>query len=122
VDYLQLISAPEKEGRYAEVSEISRRIKVAARDYNVGILALCQVSRDVDRRDTVQWNLSDMKESGSIEQDADLILAGFWHGRSDKGGAEDAYELHCLKRRNGPVRMEKMHFIFDAEKQIFKDG
>ena len=122
VDYLQLISAPEKEGRYAEVSEISRRIKVAARDYNVGILALCQVSRDVDRRDTVQWNLSDMKESGSIEQDADLILGGFWHGRSDKGGAEDAYELHCLKRRNGPVRMEKMDFTFDAEKQIFKDG
>ena len=122
VDYLQLI-AGSKEGRYEEVSEISRRIKAAARDYNVGILALCQVSRDVDRRDTVQFNLSDMKESGSIEQDADLILAGFWHGRSDKsdGGFED-YELHCIKRRNGPIRKSKMELRFLAEKQIFEDA
>tara|TARA_R100001594_G_scaffold83594_1_gene118184 strand:+ start:4896 stop:6611 length:1716 start_codon:yes stop_codon:yes gene_type:complete len=121
VDYLQLISG-EKEGRYEEVSEISRRIKAAARDYNVGILALCQVNREVDRRDTVQFNLSDMKESGSIEQDADLILAGYWHGRGNKGGGEDLYELHCLKRRNGPIRMSKMEFRFDAEKQKFEDG
>ena len=121
VDYLQFISG-EKEGRYEEVSEISRRIKAAARDYNVGILALCQVNREVDRRDTVQFNLSDMKESGSIEQDADLILAGYWHGRGNKGGEEDLYELHCLKRRNGPIRMSKMEFRFDAEKQEFKDG
>ena len=120
VDYLQLISG-EKEGRYEEVSEISRRIKAAARDYNVGILALCQVNREVDRRDTVQFNLSDMKESGSIEQDADLILAGYWHGRGNKGGEEDLYELHCLKRRNGPIRMSKMEFRFEAEKQEFRD-
>ena len=120
VDYLQLISG-EKEGRYEEVSEISRRIKAAARDYNVGILALCQVNREVDRRDTVQFNLSDMKESGSIEQDADLILAGNWHGRGNKGGEEDLYELHCLKRRNGPIRMSKMEFRFEAEKQEFRD-
>jgi len=122
VDYLQLI-AGEKEGRYEEVSEISRRIKAAARDYNVGILALCQVSRDVDRRDSVQFNLSDMKESGSIEQDADVILAGFWHGRSDKtmGGFED-YELHCIKRRNGPIRKTRMELRFLAEKQVFLDA
>jgi len=122
IDYLQLI-AGEKEGRYEEVSEISRRIKAAARDYNVGILALCQVSRDVDRRENIQFNLSDMKESGSIEQDADAILACFWHGRSEKSsGDKDDFEVHCIKRRNGPIRKRKMVFRFDAETQIFSDA
>tara|TARA_R100001594_G_scaffold17292_2_gene35384 strand:+ start:1019 stop:2749 length:1731 start_codon:yes stop_codon:yes gene_type:complete len=124
VDYLQLLSGDKSDqGRYHEVTDISRRIKVAARSHNIGVLALCQVSREVDKRDSVQFNLSDMKESGSIEQDADLILAGFYHGRSDKhGGNEEQYELHALKRRNGPIRKTKMEFRFLAEKQLFTDG
>ena len=122
IDYLQLLQGT-KEGRYDEVSEISRRVKSAARDYNVGILALCQLSREVDRREAVQFKLSDMKESGSIEQDADMILCGYWHAAGDRSiSGTDKYELHCIKRRNGPIRKTKMEFRFIAESQIFKDA
>mgnify|MGYP004452147991 FL=1 len=122
IDYLQLLQGT-KEGRYDEVSEISRRIKSAARDHNVGILALCQLSREVDRRDVIQFKLSDMKESGSIEQDADMILCGYWHAASDRSiGGNDQFEAHCIKRRNGPIRKTVMKLRFVAESQTFKDA
>ena len=123
IDYLQLLSG-EKESRYEEVTDLSRRIKIAARTHNIGILTLCQVSREVDKRDSVHFNLSDMKESGGIEQDADMILGGYWHGRGDKkhGGSAEQFELHAIKRRNGPIRKTKMEFRFLAEKQLFTDA
>jgi len=121
VDYIQLLDGG-KDGRYEEVTEISRRLKNAARTHNVGILALCQASRSVERRDSVQFQLSDLRESGQLEQDADLVLAGYWHGRGAvPDSSNQLYELHALKRRNGPIRLAKMELKFVPEKQHFTD-
>jgi len=121
VDYIQLLDGG-KEGRYEEVTEISRRLKNAARANNVGILALCQASRGVERRDNVSFQLSDLRESGQLEQDADLVLCGFWHGRgTEPDSSNQAYEIHALKRRNGPIRLAKMELRFVPEKQHFTD-
>ena len=121
VDYIQLLDGG-KEGRYEEVTEISRRLKNTARTHNVGILALCQASRNVERRDSIQFNLSDLRESGQLEQDADLVLAGYWHGRgTEPDSSNQAYELHALKRRNGPIRKARMELRFVPEKQLFCD-
>lgn len=121
VDYIQLLDGG-KDGRYEEVTEISRRLKNAARTNNVGILALCQASRSVEKRDGVQFNLSDLRESGQLEQDADLVLAGYWHGRGAvPDSSNHSYELHVLKRRNGPIRKARMEIRFVPEKQLFCD-
>ena len=121
VDYIQLLDGG-KDGRYEEVTEISRRLKNAARTHNVGILALCQASRGVERRDNVSFQLSDLRESGQLEQDADLVLASWWFGRGAETDSKDQRdEITALKRRNGPIRQAKMELRFVPEKQHFTD-
>jgi replicative DNA helicase len=120
VDYLQLLRCHGISGRYEAVTEISQRIKGAARDNDVALLALCQVSREVEKRDSPQFQPSDLRESGQLEQDADLIAFGWWWGRSkDKQDSRQSYELHIAKRRNGPVRQSKIKIKFDPSKQRF---
>ena len=121
VDYIQLLDGG-KEGRYEEVTDISRRLKTLASKYNVGVLALCQISRGVERRESVQFNLSDLRESGQLEQDADLVLFGWWQGRGAvPDSSNHSYELHAIKRRNGPIRQARMELRFVPEKQLFCD-
>jgi len=120
VDYLQLLRAGKKQGRYEAVTEISQRIKTSAREHNVGVLALCQVSRDVERRDNVHFNASDLRESGQLEQDADLIMFGWWHARGAYNRDPKKYDLHIAKRRNGPIRTAKVELSFDAPRQQFR--
>lgn len=122
VDYIQLLDGGKEGGRYEEVTEISRRLKNAARTHNVGILALSQASRSVERRENVSFQLSDLRESGQLEQDADLVLAAWWYGRGAvPDSSNQKYEVHALKRRNGPIRCAKMELRFVPEKQYFTD-
>lgn len=114
VDYLQLMTAPEVRGenRQVEVSAISRGIKAMARELNVPVVALCQLNRgSEDRRDN-RPRLSDLRESGAIEQDADLVILlhrEAAHHVGDRDWAEanphkvNAAELIVAKQRNGPV-------------------
>jgi replicative DNA helicase len=114
VDYLQLMtSGANAENRVQEVSQISRNLKVLARDLDVPILALSQLSRAVEQRHDKRPILSDLRESGSIEQDADLVLFvyrdEYYNGEeSDQQGLA---ELILAKHRNGPTDSVKLSFL-----------
>ena len=114
VDYLQLMTAGGTvENRVQEVSQISRHLKVLARDLDVPILALSQLSRAVEQRHDKRPILSDLRESGSIEQDADLVLFvyrdEYYNGEeSDQQGLA---ELILAKHRNGPTDAIKLSFL-----------
>ena len=121
VDYLQLISGStrNRESRQQEVSEISRQLKALARELNVPVLALSQLSRSVEKRDNKRPVLSDLRESGAIEQDADIVA--FIH-REDYQKAEKeketqgATDLIIAKHRNGPTGEVKLVFLKNFSK------
>jgi len=119
VDYLQLLRSSTSNGRYETVTEISQRIKGAARDHDVAILALCQVSREVEKRDTVEFQGSDLRESGQLEQDADLIIFGWNHGKTPNSDNPKRYDIHIAKRRNGPIKKDRVYVVFESSEQRF---
>ena len=113
VDYLQLMtSGTSAENRVQEVSQISRNLKVLARDLDVPILAMSQLSRAVEQRHDKRPILSDLRESGSIEQDADLVMFvyrdEYYNEESDQQGLA---EIILSKHRNGPTGLEKLSFL-----------
>jgi replicative DNA helicase len=113
VDYLQLMtSGTSAENRVQEVSQISRQLKVLARDLDLPILAMSQLSRAVEQRHDKRPILSDLRESGSIEQDADIVgfvyRDEYYNDESDQQGLA---ELIVAKHRNGPTDMVKLSFL-----------
>src|SRR5689334_3778526 len=113
VDYLQLMtSGATVENRVQEVSQISRNLKVLARDLDVPILAMSQLSRAVEQRHDKRPILSDLRESGSIEQDADLVMFiyrdEYYNEESDQQGLA---EVILAKHRNGPTDAVKLSFL-----------
>ena len=113
VDYMQLMtSGATVENRVQEVSQISRSLKVLARDLDVPVLAMSQLSRAVEQRHDKRPILSDLRESGSIEQDSDLVLFiyrdEYYNDNSDQQGLA---EVHLAKHRNGPTDSIKLSFL-----------
>ena len=113
IDYLQLMSGGASvENRVQEVSQISRNLKVLARELEVPILALSQLSRAVEQRHDKRPILSDLRESGSIEQDADLVgfiyRDEYYNEDSDQQGLA---EVILSKHRNGPTDSIKLSFL-----------
>ena len=113
VDYLQLMtSGSTVENRVQEVSQISRSLKVLARDLEVPILALSQLSRAVEQRTDKHPQLSDLRDSGSIEQDSDLVMFiyrdDYYNEQSDQQGLA---EVQLAKHRNGPTDSVKLSFL-----------
>jgi replicative DNA helicase len=113
VDYLQLMtSGTSAENRVQEVSQISRSLKVLARDLEVPIIALSQLSRAVEQRHDKRPILSDLRESGSIEQDADLVMFIYrdeYYNPEETDSAGIA-ELLLAKHRNGATDGIKLNF------------
>ena len=130
VDYLQLVTAPRRAGdnRVQEVSEVTMALKALAKDLDVPVLALSQLSRQVESRDDKRPLLSDLRESGSIEQDADVVMflyrEAYYLGRAEPAMGSPEHmvwqdqmnasrhlaELIVGKQRHGPIGTLRLHF------------
>lgn len=122
VDYLQLLRGDGRENRVQEITEISRSLKELARELDVPLIAVSQLSRAIEWRAHHRPQLSDLRESGSIEQDADVVI---FIAREDKYMSEDEWEkehagekyprgvadIIVAKHRNGPIGEGKLRFI-----------
>ena len=118
VDYLQLlIGDSSAQSRVDEVSRISRQLKLLARELGCPILALSQLSRAVEQRQSKVPQLSDLRDSGSLEQDADIVLFIYREESGDTAGGAGGTELHLAKQRNGPLGVIPVRF--DAQTTRF---
>ena len=123
IDYLQLMQGRNSKGgevnRQQEISEISRSLKALARELNVPIIALSQLSRAVEMRAEKRPLLSDLRESGSLEQDADIVMFLYredYYKQTESNA--NLTELIIAKHRNGPTKTIKLHF----NKQLIRFG
>lgn len=113
IDYLQLMTGSRKtENRQQEISDISRSLKGLARELDVPVIALSQLSRAVEQRSEKKPMMSDLRESGSLEQDADLVMFiyrdEYYNPESEKRGIA---EVIIAKQRNGPVGSVELGFL-----------
>jgi replicative DNA helicase len=104
IDYLQLLSSSSRtENRQLEISEMTRSLKIAARELDVPILVLSQLSRASEKREGKIPMLSDLRESGSIEQDADVVVFLHRENYYDKNIDDDTTNVIIAKQRMGPT-------------------
>lgn len=123
IDYLQLMSGHKRgENRQQEVSEISRTLKLIARELDVTVIALSQLSRGVEQRQDKRPMMSDLRESGAIEQDADLVAFlyrdDYYNAESEK---KNIIEIIIAKHRNGPVGTVELAFLKNYNKFMSLD-
>ena len=112
VDYLQLMHGNSKESRTLEVGEVSQGLKNLAKELNIPVVALSQLSRAIEQRQSRRPQLSDLRESGSIEQDADVVIfldrEETWNPETEKKGTA---EIFVAKHRNGPTGLVELAFV-----------
>ena len=127
VDYLQLMDSPSAENRQQEISNISRGLKSLAMELDIPIIAVSQLNRSVEMREEKKPRMSDLRESGSIEQDADLVLLlhrdGYYNAEKNPKDAD----LIIAKQRNGPIGTVKLTFLnecmrFESAATLPEDG
>lgn len=125
IDYLQLIEGRGRENRQQEVSEISRQLKIIAKELKVPVIALSQLSRGVDQRNDKRPILSDLRESGSIEQDADIVAFLYreaYYKRDEQEEPDNVTELILEKNRHGSLGTVQLYFLKEYAKFANKEG
>ncbi len=112
VDYLQLMHGNSRESRTLEVAEVSQGLKNLAKELDIPVVALSQLSRAIEQRQSRRPQLSDLRESGSIEQDADVVIfldrEETWNPETEKKGTADVF---VAKHRNGPTGIMELAFV-----------
>lgn len=124
IDYLQLIEGRGRENRQQEVSEISRQLKIIAKELKVPVIALSQLSRGVDQRNDKRPILSDLRESGSIEQDADIVAFLYreaYYKRDEQEEPDNVTELIIEKNRHGSLGTVQLYFLKEYAKFANKE-
>lgn len=125
IDYLQLIEGRGRENRQQEVSEISRQLKIIAKELKVPVIALSQLSRGVDQRNDKRPILSDLRESGSIEQDADIVAFLYreaYYKRDEQEEPDNVTELILKKNRHGSLGTVQLYFLKEYAKFANKEA
>ncbi len=112
VDYLQIVEGDEpRDSRQEQVSKISRRLKGLARDLKVPVLALSQLNRQLESREDRRPRMADLRESGSLEQDADVVILLHRPEYYDPNDRPNEADLILAKTRNGPIGTQKLTFL-----------
>jgi replicative DNA helicase len=123
LDYMQLMDNPGPESRQQQISEISRSIKAVARELSVPVIALSQLNRSSEQRDGHRPRMSDLRESGSIEQDADVVMLlhreDYYNQQNPDFIPDNIAEVIIAKQRNGPTGTVKL--TFDNKTTTFRN-
>ena len=111
IDYLQLVQGPDVQSREQQISAISRSLKGLAREMNIPVLAVAQLNRQAESRDDHRPRMADLRESGSLEQDADVVLLLHRPGYYTQNLEDHSSELIVAKQRNGPTGSVNLTFL-----------